>query len=228
MSGDDLKRLRDRLGLDRDQLADALNASLRNQNGTAKNYSAETIARWERGRPMTKSVVAFLERLAVAGELDALAAPLEGERIDPGEWQAPPAEGPQDSPPGPGPAPSPQSALTSGSGVYVTACTELWELIATGIGMVGAATGSAAMVADGAIIDADKRALGQAWGKLAETNETFRKMLIGMTEGGAWLQVALVTGTTVSKCWQSHAQYGLAAAQPPPAEGYSDELRDAA
>jgi hypothetical protein len=61
------------------------------------------------------------------------------------------------------------------------------------------------MMVDGQIIAADSPALGAAWAKLAETNETFRKMLIGMTEGGAWLQVALVTGTTVSKCYQNHA-----------------------
>jgi hypothetical protein len=70
--------------------------------------------------------------------------------------------------------------------------------------MVGAATGSAPLMNDGAIIAADKAELGKAWGRLAETNETFRNMLVGMTTGGAWVQVALVTGTTAAKCWQAN------------------------
>lgn len=208
MTGDDLKRLRERRGIEQDDLATLLNQSL------GKSYTAETIARWERGRPISKSVSAFLDELAVSVELDALAPAADGEPIEPGEWEplgAPGGRG-DSVPPGPGPV-TPQPALvSSGSPVWTRACTELWELVATGIGMLGAATGNDALIVDGQIVNADKEALGAAWGKLAETNETFRKMLVGMTEGGAWLQVALVTGTTASKCWQAHGQIAAAAA----------------
>ncbi len=199
MTGDDLRKLRERRGLDRDELAALINQAL------GKDYSGESVARWERGRKPSRHVEAFLDELAVGqllppleadGETPAAAAP-----DDPYGPDSPPG----DSAPGPGPSAVTQPKV-GGSNAWTTACTELWEMIATGVGMMGAVVGSPALMADGAIIAADKEALGQAWGKLAETNETFRKMLVSMTEGGAWLQVALITGTTLSKCWQNHAQ----------------------
>lgn len=218
MTGDDLKRLRERRGLDRGELAEAINMAL----GT--NYNGESIARWERGRDPAKKVTAFLEELAVsefAGELAGVDLPADDRPFD-----DPAADESGDTPPGPGPAgATAQPPITSGRGVYVKACEELWEMIATGVGMMGAATGNMALVNDGAVIAQDKAALGAAWGKLAETNETFRKMLVSMTEGGAWLQVALVTGTTFSKCWQGHTVYAAQvrqARQGPPAEVPAD------
>lgn len=196
MTGDELRKLRERRGLDRNELAELMNSAL----GTT--YSGESIARWERGREPARKVQAFLDELAVQ-EFSTLTGAAGGDdelELDGGF--APNV----DEPPGPG-APAAQPVLVSGSGAMVKACTELWELIATGVGMVGAAVGSEALMNDGAIIAGDKEALGAAWGKLAETNDTFRRMLVGMTEGGAWLQVALVTGTTFSKCWQSHGAY---------------------
>ncbi len=204
MTGDDLRKLRERRGLNRHELAAAINSAL----GT--EYSGDSVARWERGREPAKKVTAFLEELAVS-EFSAVTPPAL-EQDDLPLDDAPAA----DVPPGPGPAPA-QVPVTSGRGAWVKACEELWEMIATGVGMMGAATGNMALVNDGAIIANDKAALGAAWGKLAETNETFRRMLVGMTEGGAWLQVALVTGTTFSKCYQGHAAYAAhARAQTPP------------
>lgn len=200
ISGDQITRLRERRNLSRGDLAELLNASLRNQDGSPKSYSAETIARWERGRPTSKSVDAFLQQLAVSSD------DLELPGSDPLGDGADGPQQPQDAPPGPGPAATPERQLAIGGGVWAKACEELWEMIATGVGMVGAATGNEALVIDGQIIVGDKEALGKAWGKLAETNETFRKMLIGMTEGGAWMQVAMVTGTTLSRCWNVHQQ----------------------
>jgi hypothetical protein len=156
-------------------------------------------------------VSTFLEELAVSTRLpsddDGPASPLAAE---------PEGDVAADTAPGGGqPVDTalPAQPTLGGGGTWARACTELWELIASGVGMMGAATGSPLLMNDGAIIAADAQALGEAWGKLAETNATFRKMLVGMTEGGAWLQVALVTGTTVSKCYQSHAQYALAVAE---------------
>lgn len=209
MRGEQIRRLRERLNLSRVELADLLNGAL------GKSYSGATIGRWEREgddghtSPPAKAVQAFLDELAV-GDLTAVEPP-DGDRIQPGaDEPLVPADERMDTPPGPpGGGFGVQPRLTSVDSVWTKACQELWELIATGVGMVGAATGSEALVLDGAIIAGDTEALGAAWGKLAETNETFRKMLVGMTEGGAWLQVALVTGTTVSKCYQSHAELAL-------------------
>lgn len=227
MTGDDLRKLRERRGLERGELADALNAAL----GTS--YNAESIGRWERGREPARKVTAFLEELAVSEFADDITGPAVPSGDEPAGDVGPAG----DIPPGPGPSTEPQLPVTSGRGAWVKACEELWEMVATGVGMMGAATGNMALVNDGAIIAQDKAALGAAWGKLAETNETFRRMLVGMTEGGAWLQVALVTGTTFSKCYQGHVAYTAhtrtqAAAPPaeePPQDGRvdRDHLREA-
>ncbi len=116
------------------------------------------------------------------------------------------ADAPGDSTPTDPSLPGPGSFVPlSPSGVYIKACTELWQIVATGVGMTGAAIGSRALMLDGQTIDADKEMLGEAWGKLAETNATFRNMLVGLTTGGAWFQVAIVTGSTVGRCWANHA-----------------------
>ena len=194
MNGDDLRKFSERRGLEKAELAQLLNSAL------GRKYDGETVSRWERGdRTISKPVASFLEELAVT-------TGLSGDVPAADEYAAQRAQEPVsgDTSPGPGPNLDPQPQMLTGSSAWAKACEELWEMIAAGVGMVGAATGSHALVNDGAIIAADKQALGAAWGRLAETNETFRKMLVGMTEGGAWLQVAMVTGTTVSKCWQSH------------------------
>jgi transcriptional regulator with XRE-family HTH domain len=200
--GHEIRKLRERLDLDREEFGQLLGRAL-----GRSPYTAGTIAQWEQNKADKspgKAVQVFLDELAVS---DSFLAP-DGPFGPDGEILADDATPPGlDSVPGPPGGPDAQPPLTSGRGVWTTACTELWELIATGVGMVGAAVGSEPLMMDGQIIDADKAALGAAWGKLAETNETFRKMLVGMTEGGAWLQVAMVTGTTVSKCWQSHGAY---------------------
>lgn len=204
MTGDDLRRFRERRNLERGDLAQLLNQAL------GRRYDGESIARWERGdRPAPKAVVTFLENLSAEEAADTFAGIGGIDPVDDAPLDSQPGV---DSAPGPGPSPQGQPAL-GGSPVWTRACTELWEMIATGVGMTGAALGSHALIQDGAIIAADAQALGAAWGRLAETNETFRRMLVGMTEGGVWLQVALVTGTTVSKCWQSHAAIAASAAE---------------
>lgn len=206
IDGPAIKRLRERRGWSQNDLAAALNAALE-----GRNYSSGSISPWETGkRTIPPDVGAFIEELMI----DTNLPPDAGEQDEPPAGaDTPPGSDlpPGDTPPGPGPGPG--QPPIGGSGAWTRACTELWELIATGVGMAGAATGNETVMQDGAIIAADAPALGAAWAKLAETNETFRKMLLGMTEGGAWLQVALVTGTTVSKCYQNHAVRAL---QPAP------------
>lgn len=201
-----MESLRDRRGLDRGELANVLNDAL------GMRYTDETIRRWEKGdRPIPKSVQVFLESIQLQ-ELSPGGPP----PLDRDSYAAP--AGPDmagDTAPGPGPSATPQAPLGL-TGAHARACEDLWEMIAMGLGMVGAATGSQALVFDGQIILQDKAALGAAYGRLAETNDTFRRMLVGMTEGGAWMQVALVTGTTVSKCWQAHQQVAAARTQPQP------------
>lgn len=206
MNGDDLRKLRERRKWSQADLANAVNTAL------DRNYGSGSISPWETGkRRIPDDVSAFLDELALTTALsdddepDPLAgAPVATDtapRADADDVQLPPSQ------------------PTTGSGAYAKACTELWEIIASGVGMMGAATGSQALMLDGQIIAGDARALGEAWGKLAETNATFRKMLLSMTEGGAWLQVALVTGTTVSKCYQGHAQLALEARRDEPDDG---------
>jgi helix-turn-helix protein len=188
--GADIKRLRERRGLSQTELAEILNGLL------DKRYSSGSVSPWENDRRTIPSDVASLiEQMLVDTAL-------------PGESEpSPDAQVAGDQAPG-GDRPPPvvaQPPLTSGAVVYARACAELWEMIGAGVGMAGAATGNTALMLDGQVIVADKEALGKAWGRLAETNETFRKMLASMTEGGAWLQVAVVTGTTVARCYQNHA-----------------------
>jgi transcriptional regulator with XRE-family HTH domain len=218
ISGAEIKALREERGWSQSELADILNAAL----GT--KFRRGAVGSWENERPgknakLTPGASVFLQELA-SGEIPA--------REDESELP-PPVLGPaaEDLPPR-WDERAPQPALVSGGGAYAKACEELWEIIASGVGMVGAATGSDALVEDGRIINRDKAELGKAWGKLAETNDTFRKMLMSMTEGGAWMQVALVTGTTASRCYQSHneiARRQRSFAMPPAQEA---EVPDAA
>lgn len=206
LRGSDVRRLRERNGWSQSDLAAAINVALERSTGSGQ------ISTWENGkRKIPDEVDAFLSSLIVETGLPASGDDGDDDPVSSGSAH----DVAGDTSPDGGPdaaaaaASSPQPPLVSGSSSYGRACAELWEMIGAGVGMVGAATGSQALMTDGAIIVADKEALGQAWGRLAEQNDTFRRMLIGMTEGGAWLQVALVTGTTVSKCYQAHAQLAL-------------------
>lgn len=217
INGKDIEKLRTRLGISQAELAGMLN------NALDRNYKSGSVSTWETGkRNIPDPVATFLEQAIMQANL----APEEPPAATPPSPDAAgdpppdtPVERPADTPPGPGP--SPAGLPVPSRGVYTLACEELWEMIASGVGMVGVATRNDALVADGKTIAYDKEKLGAAWGKLAETNETFKKMLLSMTEGGAWLQVAVVTGTTFSRCYQNHAQHAeqaaaLAASQPPP------------
>jgi transcriptional regulator with XRE-family HTH domain len=207
VKGGELRRFREEQGWTQDELAKLLRTSLGKGSST-------TVGKWEQGtRPVPEDVAALVAKLqlesAFGGEppldedalgLDSAAPPVEGsvgdtappEPTDSGERSA---------------APAGQSLLPGGSS-YARVCEELWELVATGTGMVGAVTGSEGLRRDSEIILADKAALGRAWGKLAEQNDTFRRMLLGMTSGGAWLEVALVSGITFGKCYRSHQAIG--------------------
>lgn len=202
MKGQQLRDYRKRQGLSQDALADVLNQAL------DRHYTSATVSAWERqAKPIPDHVAAFVDALLIDASLPPLEsgpAGVSSPYTERGEDSAPPA--PDDAPPAPG-----QQPPVSGPNAYARICTELWELVAAAVGMIGAAIGSENLMHDGKIISADKVALGNAYGKLAETNETFRRMLMGMTSGGAWLEVSLVTGMTVGKIWQNHAQSRIVA-----------------
>lgn len=223
MTGEQLKDFRKRQGWTQAQLANLLN------KGLDRQYDGTAVGRWENEkRPIPDYVESFLDSLeletAAAATFgpptEAQAAALDSEGFqsrEPGDSAPPPPPGDAEGKPV-GQLPLP------GGGVHARVCEELWEMVATGVGLVGAVTGSDAMRRDGEIILADKEALGRAWGKLAETNDTFRRMLLSMTSGGAWLEVAMVTGITAGKLVRNHQQPsdGSSAQPSEPEEGGGD------
>lgn len=206
MKGDEVRRFRREQGWTQDELGKLLKASLGQGSGT-------TVGKYESGaKPVPEDVASLLAKLQLEAAMPG-EPPLDEDAfgLDSG---LPPVEGSvgDSAPPEPGErsreaAPAGQSPLPGGNS-YARVCEELWELIATGTGMIGAVTGSEGLRRDGEIILADKAALGRAWGKLAEQNDTFRRMLLGATSGGAWLEVALVSGITFGKCYRSHQEIG--------------------
>lgn len=211
MNGQQLRELREAQGWSQEELGKLLKA------GIGKG-SSTTVGKWESGRrPVPIEVETFLARLELQQAFPlAEETPLEGDHEGPVDSGASSSRGGlgdtvPPEPPGASGREGQQTAgqlpLPGGSS-YGHVCEELWELIATGTGMIGAVTGSEGLRRDGEIIHADKAALGRAWGKLAETNTTFRRMLLSATGGGAWLEVALVSGITFGKCWRSHQEIG--------------------
>lgn len=204
MKQEELQEFREKQGWSREQLRQLLNEALPDDKG----YSAKSdvVGRWERGeRKMPAHVGVLLDAL----ELEAAFPPDElGRTLEGAVEPEPVAEDSPPPPPGERPAPTPsgvgQLVGTGGNPALARVCEELWEMVATGFGVVGAVTGSDALRRDGEIILAEKEALGKAYGKLAETNATFRKMLTSMTSSGAWLEVAMVTGITGGKMMRSH------------------------
>ena len=189
MNGKQLKTLRERQGWTQRDLVGFLNPAL------DRKYSAGRVSTWENEKePIPEHVEIFLSELFAGGEPDEVEQP------------APDARSSDDTPPEANTiTPERQQLLSKGS-PYQEACEQLWEIIGTGIGIWGVAFGSEALVRDAAIIDMEKAKLGLAYAHLAETNKTFRNMLVSMTTGGAWLEVAMVTGGVASKMWRNHQE----------------------
>ena len=191
MNGKELKRIRERYGWTQKQLAELIN------EGTERKYRPNDISTWER-RPndVPDAAAAFLEALDGDHEppVSAASTPLddsEGGFID-------------DAPGGDGPAPLSAQTPLALTSLYAKTCEQFFEMIAMAVGMIGAAVGNDTLRRDGQIIEADKKALGAAWGRLAETNEVFRNIIMSADKQGAYLAVALTTGTTAGKLWQNH------------------------
>lgn len=194
MNGEDLRQLRERNGWSQSQLAEVISSAL------DRKCSSGQVSRWEKGtRPVPETISVFLNEVTLSQALRYDEPQQQTLEEQPG-----PAAG-GDLPPAPDSPPSRQELrLPQADSVYARVCTEMWEMVATGVGLVGAATGSDTVRLDGAIIDAHKEELGKAYGKLAETNETFRRMLTNMTTSGAWLEVSFVTGKVVAEIARNH------------------------
>lgn len=193
MTGEQLKTVQEHYGWTGKQLADVL------AEAVGRKVSTSAVSSWRTGaQRVPADVAAFLESL-VDEDLTATAVPEPEGGAPAGE-----DEGPRRTAARGGPPP-----IVSASG-YATICTQFFELIGTAVGMIGAAVGSDTVRRDGLIINEDKHELGRAWGKLAETNETFRNMLLATDKQGAYLAIALATGTTVSKIWRNHQPIELA------------------
>lgn len=215
MNGAELRRYREEHGWTQDQLGELLKQAIGKGSGT-------TVGKWEKDqRPVPPEVESFLAQLALNEAypdqepgLGAYEEPLDsglsssrggsGDTVPP----EPPGERSREAA-----ATAAQAPLPGGGTTYARICTELWELVATGVGTVGAVVGSDALRRDGEIILADSPALGRAWGKLAETNDTLRRILLGATSGGAWLEVAMVTGITSGKIIRAHQERARQEAQ---------------
>lgn len=188
MTGEQFKRIQERYGWSGRQLSELLTASL------GRNVSQTTVSSWRNDR-------------------QTIPADVQGFLLGLEENPDPPVdltdfgivEHPEDSAPGGGSVPDKKPLVLASAGAYSRICEEFFELISTAVGMIGGAIGSPAVMQDGRIIYEDKRELGKAWGKLAETNETFRRMLEATDKQGAYLAVALATGSTVGKIWRNHA-----------------------
>lgn len=214
MDGKQLKRLREQQQWTQPELAEILNPAL------DRRYTGKVISQWENGhKPIPEPVSIFLTELG----LGSILPPREPEPEN-----LPPQAG-DTIPEGGGPSTThPPQQLLSRSSPYEEVCTQLWEIIATGIGMVGAATGNESLRKDGAIIDASKHKLGLAYAHLAETNATFRNMLGAMTTSGAWMEVGMVTGTVFAECWRNHQETRIIDGAVAPIRDADEPFADAA
>lgn len=195
MRPDELRAFRERQGMSQAKVAEILNGVL------DRKYGSATVSAWENEkRPIPEAASVFLDELALAQALP----PPNGGQPD----NAPPAAGAgpvaADLPPGDDGLHV--SLLAGGGTAYARVCEDLWQTIAVGVTLTGSVIGNKAVERDGQIIEAQKKELGRAYGHLAETNETFRNMLKGMTTSSAWLEVSLVTGQTVGLMLKNHAE----------------------
>lgn len=196
MRGQEIRAFRERMNWSQKHLSDLIREAL------GSGPSQSKLSEMEQGKRETpEHVSVFLDSLSISEGMGNLDFTTEGEARP---QEPPPSTPPEDTVPPPDAREKPTVPISQRN-QYTRICTDLWEMVAVGVGGIGAVLGSDSMMVDGRLIDEDKEALGRAYGKLAETNETFRKMLIGATSSGAWLEVCIVTGSTFGKIYRNHA-----------------------
>ena len=221
VTGEQLGSIQQLLGLTEEQTVELLNEAL------GRKYSVDRLRQWKRNdRPVPKWVSEFLVNVAAEQNgvrMSEFAETLEtglGEQLLGGDG----VPGDDAPPQPPTDLPRSQTPLSAG-GAYAKICTDLWATLALSISSVGALANRPVLVRDGQIIDRDKEALGKAWGKLAETNETFRRMLDQTLTGGAWLEITVVTGVTAGKLLDNHRTAAALAAVEAEQDATVRELR---
>jgi transcriptional regulator with XRE-family HTH domain len=208
VTGAELREWRKGQGLTQQEVATILNGAL----GT--NYRDYKIGHWENEkRKIPAHVLDFL-----AGGAASTTAVGEESAASPGT----PAPG-EDLPPRAQPDSKPALLPVLSGGEYAKACEDLWDMI--GFGLVAAGTGlqRPAIRNDGYIIcgweDASgkheglKRELGVAYGKLAERNRTFQRLVIALSQESVWAEVVIVTAKMGQQMYANHMRYATLEAE---------------
>jgi hypothetical protein len=178
-----------------------------------KGHAQGSVLRWERGeRPVPRTVVDYLAgnggtHIPESPGGDGAAAPPPGEDLPP---RAQPDSKPALVP-----------AVTGGE--YAKACEDLWDMVGFGLVAAGTGLGRPALKNDGYLIcgweDASgkheglKRELGVAYGKLAERNRTFQRIVLAMSQESVWAEVIIVTGKLAQQMYANHMRYATLEAQ---------------
>ena len=145
MNGKDLADFRAKRGMTQKQLAELINVSL------GRSHVAQKISKWEREvEPVPKNVQTFLTELQLEEALPSNLL-IEPEYEPPTE-DLPPLDGETgDSAPPPPPGTAEQVAAILPSGgrtIYARMCEEMFEMVATGIGLIAVATNNPTLTAD--------------------------------------------------------------------------------
>jgi transcriptional regulator with XRE-family HTH domain len=212
MTGEELKAWRESQGLTEKDLASLLNEPL------GRKYGADTVRRWEKGeRNLPRGVVDFL----AGGAASTTASGGEGGG-DPSSPGAPLAPG-EDLPPRAQPDSKPALLPVLSGGEYAKACEDLWDMIGFGLVAAGTGLGRPAIRSDGYIIcgweDATgkheglKRELGVAYGKLAERNRTFQRLVLALSQESVWAEVVIVTAKLAQQMYANHMRYATLEAE---------------
>lgn len=190
MRPEELAQFRSEAGLTQKQFAELLNRA------TGRRYSSDYLAKMERGKipisaPVEEAILG-LQNLGKATDLQ------------PG--QETPEYVPADVPPKQ-PEITPQAPLVPHSGGLEAATTEVFMGVGGGLVIFAQFSNSQVLRIDGEIIQADAKALGAAYAKLAEQNAWVKRILLSLSSGGAWVEVVMVTLVTGGKLVSNHRQY---------------------
>lgn len=203
MKGSDLRKWRDSQGLKQRDVADMLNGAM------GRAYTGNVISVWERGdRPIPQDVLAFFTE----GASTPPDEPAEGVSSSPLAEPTPSPSG-EDVPPTPQ-GPRTTLALVPNDPALAKACEELWDMIGFSLVIFGQGLGKPALRNDGQIIcgwedgagkhTGMKRELGVAYGKLAERNRTFQRIVVALSQESVWAEIAVVTVKLCKAMYDNH------------------------
>lgn len=205
MNGEQLREWREQQGLKQRDVADLLNEPL------GRKYTGNVVSVWERGdRPIPSDVLEFL---TTGGSAPVKPEAMTEEGHVTTHDPAPPASG--DVPPlAPTTAGKPSLALVAHDPALAKACEELWDMFGFSLVAIGSGFDKPAIRNDGQIIcgwedsggkhPGMKRDLGVAYGKLAERNRTFQRIVLALSQESVWAEVTVVTTKLCIAMYQNH------------------------